>query len=277
MPTIDVPDKNGKKVPLEYEIRGSGIPIVLIHGWLCNKEFWEDFWYLADQGYQVITMDLRGHGKTPKTKAYSIPIFAQDIRDLLDHLKIEKAILIGHSMGGLTAQSFYEQFPERVIALGLWNTGARMVFGYGIGTLAYVFRIVSFVTGLILSYPIPPLFRLILTQGWKLAFKAKGKSAAYQKFVPSLKMLSPTAVLKAAFALAGYDARKVVAAIKVPVMLLPGTADRNITPVQLFDYLNAHIPTNYPYTSDSGHFPPNETPEIVITHLNDFLTNHARK
>jgi pimeloyl-ACP methyl ester carboxylesterase len=272
MPIFEVQDKGNKKLPIHYEVRGQGTPMVLIHGWLCNMTFWDDFLPLAAEGYQLILIDLRGHGETPVSKEYSIPRFAEDIAQLLDSLQIDKAIIIGHSMGGLTAQAFYEKYPDRVLALGLWNTGATLPLGYGIGTLFYVFRIFSFVTGLLLSYPIPPLFRFVLTQGWKLAFKDKGKSEAYRKFVPSVKALSPKGVMKAAFALPGYNARKVLPTIKVPVMLLHGTADRNITPIQLYSYLQNHIPETYGYETDNAaHFPPNECPEETLGFLKDFL------
>ena len=92
--------------------------------------FWDDFLYLEDMGYQLIIPDLRGHGNTLPGKKMDIVTLAEDMQLLLDHLKIGKLVVIGHSMGGLVAQALYERIPERIIALGLWNTAAKMPFGY---------------------------------------------------------------------------------------------------------------------------------------------------
>jgi pimeloyl-ACP methyl ester carboxylesterase len=181
-------------------------------------------------------------------------------------------------MGGLVTQAFYHKYPDRVIALGLWNTGAKIPLGYGFGTSFYVMRIVFFVLGLLLAYPIPPLFRFVLAQGWKLGFKDKGKSDAYRRYVPSVKQLKPTAVLKAAFALAGFEAVKKLPDIKVPVMLLHGKADKNITPIQLFEKLKANIPDTMAFVSENGaHFPPNESSEEVLGYLKEFLEYVKKK
>ncbi len=273
MPFLEIKEDNDQIVEMYYETHGNGTPILLIHGWLCNSTFWEDFKKLADTNKCfLIIPDLRGHGETKHGSDSSITRLAEDMILLLDFLNIQKAIVIGHSMGGLVAQSLYKKIPDRIIALGLWNTGAKIPLGYGIGTAFYVSRIASFITGLILTYPIPPLFRFVLAQGWKLAFKKKGKSEAYLHYVPSVKRLKPKAVLKAAFALAGFDGRKDLANINVPVMLLHGKCDKHITPVQLFEYLKKHIPEFMAYESEtSAHFPPNENFEEIYGYLMDFL------
>jgi len=182
MPELQIIDKKSNKpFNLHYELYGnpSNIPLIMIHGWLCNSKFWEDFIPLADQGYYLIIPNLRGHGGTDYVSDASALSVGEDINELLEHLKISKAIVVGQSMGGLVTQAFYKNHPEKVIALGLWDTGARIPLGYGIKTSFYVFRLVAFITGLILTYPIGPLFRLILSQGWKLAWKKGGKAPGY--------------------------------------------------------------------------------------------------
>ncbi len=273
METLKVEDSKLGSIPIAYELIGEGYPIILVHGWLCNREFWYDLKSITEfnAGYQLILPDLRGHGETPKGKDYGIEVFAEDLKQLVDALELEEFILIGHSMGGLVAQAYYHKYPDGVKLLGLWDTGARIPLGYGIGTLFYLIRIVSFILGLILTYPIPPLFKLVLTQGWKLGFKQKGKSPAYRKFAPSLKQLKRSAVLKAAFALSSFDGRKKLKNIQVPTMLLHGEKDKHITPKQLFVKLQ-EIPTHEAYTvENAAHFPPNEQPEVVLKHLKEFL------
>jgi 3-oxoadipate enol-lactonase len=275
MPEIQLIDKKtNKSFNLNYENYGnpSNKPIIMIHGWLCNSKFWEDFQVLGDQGYYVLIPNLRGHGATDYTPDMTAISMGDDIYELMEHLKISKAIVIGQSMGGLVTQAFYKKHPEKVIALGLWNTGGRIGLGYGIKSTFYVFRLAAFVIGLILTYPIGPCFRLLLGQGWKLAWKKGGKDPGYQKYVGDVKKMKRKAVLKAVFALAGFDVREDLENIKVPTMLLHGIADRYITPIQLVKLMQAKIPNTELFTVQEGsHFPANEQPEEVLGYLKQFL------
>lgn len=250
----------------------------MIHGWLCNGRFWEDFLDFSDKGYYLIIPDLRGHGRNAYFKDVSAQTMATDIKKLLDKLNISKAIIIGHSMGGLVTMAFYEQFPEYISAMGLWNTGGRIPFGYGIGTSFYVFRIISYVLGLILSYPISPLFRALLAGGWRLAFAMNnsGKSA-YKRYVPDVvamakKPRGKSSVLKAAFSLAGFNMLNRLNSIKVKTSLLHGCKDRFITPIQLAKRLHKDLPDNIiHYSPKTGHFSPNEAPDEIKEYLAEFM------
>jgi pimeloyl-ACP methyl ester carboxylesterase len=271
MPQLEVPDKS-KSTYITYEVCGQGNPIVLIHGWLCSAAFWEEFKVVTGWGYQLILPNLRGHGDSPTAKDVAIKTMAEDINLLLEHLNISKAIIIGHSMGGLTAQAFYHAHPDKVIALGLWNTGGKIPFGYGIGSAFYVFRIANFLLGLLLSYPIRPLFRFVLAQGWKLGFKGWGKSDAYRKLVPIVKAMKPYAIMKAAFALPDFKGFQKLKDISVPTMLLHGMADKHITIIQMAKKMEVEIPNSKLYTvENAAHFPPNEQPEETLSYLREFL------
>jgi pimeloyl-ACP methyl ester carboxylesterase len=108
---------NGTK--LYYTMSGSGTAIVFIHGWSFDSRCWEEQIKALQKTHTVIAYDLRGFGKSalPEfNKAYS---HTDDLKALLDYLKIEKVILVGHSFGGRVATDFIFQYPERVIALVL--------------------------------------------------------------------------------------------------------------------------------------------------------------
>ena len=91
--------------------------LVLIHGWTCNTEFWKDS-YSAFPKYRVITLDLIGHGKSGKPKAvYSMEYFARSVNAVLQAAKVEKAVLVGHSMGTPVARQFYRLYPEKTLAI----------------------------------------------------------------------------------------------------------------------------------------------------------------
>lgn len=108
------PVENGE---LYYESVGSGRAIVLIHAGVTDHRMWDDqFNAFAAEGYQVIRYDTRGFGKT-RTQPPATYSNRQDIRDLLDHLKVQNAAVIGVSRGGQIATDFTLEFPDRVWAL----------------------------------------------------------------------------------------------------------------------------------------------------------------
>lgn len=107
-------------VDLYYENVGTGIPVVLIHGFPLNHQIWEPVLPILSEKVNVILPDLRGHGRSPATDGiYPMRLMAEDIARLLDKLEIEKAILVGHSMGGYVALAFAHAYPNRLSGLGL--------------------------------------------------------------------------------------------------------------------------------------------------------------
>lgn len=118
MPKVEV---NG--VNLAYEIHGSGQPFVLVPGWTFSKAEFKVQIPEFSKKYQVIVYDQRGHGDSDKPEAgYSLDVFASDLNALIGKLNIGKAIILGHSMGGMIAQVFALTYPERVKALILYGT-----------------------------------------------------------------------------------------------------------------------------------------------------------
>ncbi|MFX1321171.1 MAG: alpha/beta fold hydrolase [Promethearchaeota archaeon] len=112
---------NGVKIC--YEIFGKGDPIILIHGFGSRKEGFKCQIPALSQKFKVIIFDNRGAGKSERVnEPYTMETLADDIRSLLDYLKIEKTHVLGVSMGGLIAQQFVLQYPEYVYNLVLINT-----------------------------------------------------------------------------------------------------------------------------------------------------------
>ncbi|NOU99757.1 alpha/beta fold hydrolase [Paenibacillus sp. LMG 31457] len=101
---------------LNYEISGTGTPIVFVHSPLLTSEV---FFYQKKQlaqHFQVITFDIRGHGSSKASESpVSIPLVAEDIRMLLDHVGIEKAFLCGYSTGGMVVLEALLEHPERFL------------------------------------------------------------------------------------------------------------------------------------------------------------------
>jgi pimeloyl-ACP methyl ester carboxylesterase len=107
-----------------YRVAGSGPPIVLIHGMLNSSSHWRSVALgLADE-YTVIAPDLIGHGDSAAPRGdYSLGAHAASIRDLLAAIGIDRATIVGHSLGGGVAMQFFYQFPQRVERLVLISSG----------------------------------------------------------------------------------------------------------------------------------------------------------
>ncbi len=123
-------------VRIAYRDEGEGEPILLIHGFASNViTNWVDpHWVraLRDAGRRVITFDNRGHGESDKLydpEAYSAPTMAEDARRLLDHLDIDRADVLGYSMGARIAAFLVFAHPERVRSVVFGGLGIHMVRG----------------------------------------------------------------------------------------------------------------------------------------------------
>jgi pimeloyl-ACP methyl ester carboxylesterase len=133
-PAAQTFDSNGVKI--SYSIQGKGEPVVLIHGWLSSAAInWDlpGISALLAKDHQVIELDVRGHGlsdKPTKEDAYG-PELVEDVARLMDHLKIEKAHIVGYSMGGIIAGNFMVKHPDRVLSGTLGGMGWLKKGGVG--------------------------------------------------------------------------------------------------------------------------------------------------
>ena len=130
--------KNGD-VEIAYLDEGAGEPIVLVHGFASNKEVnWvSTAWVstLTRAGRRVIALDNRGHGQSSKLydpAAYHTDRMVDDVRALLDHLHIERADVMGYSMGARITAYLTVAHPERVRSAVLGGLGIRLVSGVGL-------------------------------------------------------------------------------------------------------------------------------------------------
>ena len=109
-----------KPVDLYYEETGQGMALILVHGFPMDHTIWQPVLPFLTGSARVILPDLRGFGKSPVSKGtYTMRLLAEDILRLMDLLKIEKAVIVGHSMGGYVALSFAHAYPQRLAGLGL--------------------------------------------------------------------------------------------------------------------------------------------------------------
>ncbi|MBD1840081.1 alpha/beta hydrolase [Coleofasciculus sp. FACHB-501] len=106
---------------LHYEVQGKGEAVVLIHNAMADLRDWELIAPQLAQTYQVITFDGRGAGQSPPLLEPAH--YVEDLRQLLDHLNLDRVILVGHSIGGQIATDFALAYPDRVTRLVLIAPG----------------------------------------------------------------------------------------------------------------------------------------------------------
>lgn len=97
---------------LYYEVTGKGTKnVVLIHGWSASHLFYKKQIPVLSESYKVISYDLRGHGLSEESKdGYTIPRYAQDLKNLIDHLNLKNVVLVGWSMGTHILLEYIKQF-----------------------------------------------------------------------------------------------------------------------------------------------------------------------
>jgi pimeloyl-ACP methyl ester carboxylesterase len=115
---------NYKDSKVRYKVTGNGQEIVvLLHGYLESLDIWQDFGENLSDFYTVISFDLPGHGQS---EAYGNIITMEGMADCISHclkqLKIEKVIMVGHSMGGYVTMAFADKYPENLSGLCLFHS-----------------------------------------------------------------------------------------------------------------------------------------------------------
>ena len=128
-------------IEIAFLDEGEGEPIVLVHGFGSTKEVnWVNpSWTrtLKDAGRRVIALDDRGHGASTKLydpADYDVRLMADDVHALLSHLNIERADVMGYSMGGRITAFMARKYPESVRSIILGGIGIKLVDGAGLPT-----------------------------------------------------------------------------------------------------------------------------------------------
>ncbi len=111
---------------LYSKIEGSGKPLLILHGFLGMSDNWKTIgMQFAANGFEVHLLDLRNHGRSFHSEEFSYELMVQDVYEYCQANNIEKANIIGHSMGGKTAMLFATTYPERIEKLVVADIGPK--------------------------------------------------------------------------------------------------------------------------------------------------------
>ena len=119
-PTITVDNAiSADGISIAYEVRGEGEPaLVFVHGWCCDRSYWNKQLPHFAEKYKVVSIDLAGHGESGlDRKEWTMGAFGEDVVAVINKLDLDQAVLIGHSMGGPVILEAARLMPKRVIGL----------------------------------------------------------------------------------------------------------------------------------------------------------------
>ena len=244
METITV---NG--IRLAYERRGTGAPLVLLHGYPLDHHLWNEVIPLLEDTFELILPDLRGFGGSSSVDTfYAMEDFALDIAALLDHLEIQKAGIIGHSMGGYVALAFARVYPERVSGLGLVSSQVladppdRKEARYKSAAEVADKGIASMVETMTPKFTANPRLQQFARQ--------------------SMEQQQPAAYIGALKAMAErVDSTPLLSSLQIPVVIVHGDADALI-PIDRAREVKAAVPgAHLVEVAGSGHLPMMEAKE----------------
>lgn len=102
---------------LYSKIMGEGEPLIIMHGVFGMGDNWQSLGRKWAQDFEVHLLDMRNHGKSPHAEEFSYELMSEDLLEYMDDRQMDKAFIIGHSMGGKTAMLFSVLNPDRVSKL----------------------------------------------------------------------------------------------------------------------------------------------------------------
>ncbi|MFA9392349.1 MAG: alpha/beta fold hydrolase [Prolixibacteraceae bacterium] len=125
---------------LFYRSKGSGIPLVILHGLYGSSDNWNQIAKMLPADYWVISVDLRNHGASPHSTTHTYDEMVTDLAWLFHELEIERAHLLGHSMGGKVAIAFAADYPEKILSLTVADIAPRNYFITPASAIQYDFH-----------------------------------------------------------------------------------------------------------------------------------------
>ncbi|HEY1594732.1 MAG TPA: alpha/beta hydrolase [Solirubrobacteraceae bacterium] len=261
-----------------YRVAGSGPPVVLIHGMVNSSKHWEQVALRLADRYTVIAPDLIGHGDSAAVRGdYSIGAHAASIRDMLAVIGIERATIVGHSLGGGVAMQFFYQFPQRTERLVLVSSGG---LGHDVSPLLRSAAIPG-MNGLIGLVAHRRILDALWEVGKRLRARGHSKGVYVQAVVRALRPLEQPGA-RAAFlhtlrSVIDVHGQRVSAVDRLyllgsmPTMVVWGERDHTI-PLEHGRAMHEAVPhSRFATLPRAAHFPHLEDPDGLADVLLDFL------
>ncbi len=243
---------------LTYDSYGSGKPpLLLLHGFPLDHTIWNAQVQDLQTRCQIITPDLRGHGKsTAPDGVYSMDLIARDVLSLLDRIGVYKAIWVGHSMGGYAVMAAYRLAPERFAGIGFVASNHKADSEEGKAKRYETAEKVA-QQGAVAAVN-PKLFHP----------NASPDSPAAQEAKQIMLNTPPAGIIGTLHAMATRpDSTETLKSIRVPALVIGGAGDQLFKP-EIPQEMARLIPgAKLVMAEKSGHMPMMEQPDLVTNEL----------
>jgi len=247
-----------------------GRPLVFGHSLLFDGRMWEAQVADLEKDHRCINLDFRGHGQsTPPPRGFSMLAQADDYRKVMDALGVERATVVGLSMGGMASMHFAVAHPARVVALALFDTSAEVeppkarAKETAMALTARVFGINDFLLKQVAPIMWSARFRAEradVTKVWDERMQALNKTAAYRavRMVLTRPAVGPR-----------------LGDVRVPTLVVVGDEDVATRPSKAKKIAETIAGAELRILPRTGHISAVEEPEIVTKLLRSFLARTA--
>src|SRR4051812_19933926 len=252
---------------VDYRIAGDGPAIVLIHGMVNSSRHWEQVALRLADRYTVIAPDLIGHGDSATPRGdYSLGAHAASIRDLLSAIGIDRASIVGHSLGGGVAMQFFWAFPQRTERLVLVSSGG---LGHEVSPLLRSMALPG-MSYVIAAAAHPGVVRTLAGGGKQSraiarALRPLSQPGAREAFLQTLRSVIDVRGQR-------VSARDRLYLLEsMPTLIVWGERDHTIPLSHGRDAHKAALGSRFETLPRAAHFPNLEDPEGLAALLRDFL------
>ncbi|MFI6358390.1 alpha/beta fold hydrolase [Streptomyces sp. NPDC050743] len=232
------------------------VPLVFVHGWTANRHRWDHQVAHFSERRRVIRLDLRGHGESTGSGVRTIAELARDVLTLLDHLQVERFALVGHSMGGMIAQTIALAHPERVERMALVGSIGRMTYSRGRGLLMAASTLVP--------------YRLFVAANIQRAFAPGFPREEIRAHIRASAATPREVVMTLYGAMRAFDVLDRAGEIRTPTLMVHGYHDVQLPVRQMLRMAKAY-PDAVVRILDAGHELPLERPAELTEALDTFL------
>ncbi|MEO1423223.1 MAG: 3-oxoadipate enol-lactonase [Pseudomonadota bacterium] len=240
-----------------------GPPILFLHAVGTDHRVWDGVKPTLPAGMRTVAMDLRGHGQsTPLMPDRSMADLVADAARVLHALRIEQAMVVGVSLGGMIAQGLAAERPELVRALVLIATGAK------IGTpQMWQERVEAIRAG-----GLDAQADTILARWFSAPFRQAEPEivASWRERFVSVDQAS---YCQACLAIGETDLFDSTARLRIPTLGISGTADPSTPPDLVRETVDLIPGSQFALIRGCGHLPPIECPEVVATAISEFIAD----
>ncbi len=262
-----------------YRMAGDGPVVLLIHGMAGSSRTWKQVMPRLAEQYTVIAPDLLGHGESAKPMGdYSLGAHASGVRDLLGALGVERATIVGQSLGGGVAMQLAYQHPllaERLVLIGSGGLGREVNPLLRLFTLPGVQYLMPLMFPRFVASKGDDLARTLGEKGWRnphlaemwRAYSGLAEPENRPAFVKTLRAV----IDPGGQSLSAHDRLYLTEAL--PTLILWGDRDPIIPVRHAFAAHEAMPGSRLEVFEGVGHFPHVECPDLVVDHLLDFLGN----